>query len=116
MTGKPQIVTVRPRAFEAATGDQAQAVEALEAVVTDTTGNGLSMTAAGLPSPSSRVAHSASVSAEDPMIAMCRVSVSGRVARVQSIRVDSNSSSFETRSCGALLRMRWSEDVTVSSS
>ncbi len=33
--------------LEAATGDQAQAVEALEAVVTDTTGNGLSMTAAG---------------------------------------------------------------------
>ncbi len=33
--------------LEAATGDQAQAVEALEAVVTDETGNGLAMTAAG---------------------------------------------------------------------
>jgi len=33
--------------LEAATGDQAQAVEALEAVVEDTTGAGLSMTAAG---------------------------------------------------------------------
>ncbi|HEX5336516.1 MAG TPA: DNA polymerase III subunit beta [Propionicimonas sp.] len=33
--------------LEAATGDQAQAVEALEAVVVDTTGNGLAMTAAG---------------------------------------------------------------------
>ena len=33
--------------LEAATGDQAQAVEALEAVVVDTTGNGLVMTAAG---------------------------------------------------------------------
>ncbi len=33
--------------LEAATGDQAQAVEALEAVVEDTTGNGLAMTAAG---------------------------------------------------------------------
>ena len=33
--------------FEAATGDQAQAVEALEAIVEDTTGNGLSITAAG---------------------------------------------------------------------
>ncbi|MFT3860080.1 DNA polymerase III subunit beta [Micropruina sp.] len=33
--------------LEAATGDQAQAVEALEAVVTDETGNGLVMTAAG---------------------------------------------------------------------
>ncbi|MDQ7992704.1 MAG: DNA polymerase III subunit beta [Propionicimonas sp.] len=33
--------------LEAATGDQAQAVEALEAVVVDTTGQGLSMTAAG---------------------------------------------------------------------
>ncbi len=33
--------------LEAATGDQAQAVEALEAVVTDATGNGLAMTAAG---------------------------------------------------------------------
>jgi DNA polymerase-3 subunit beta len=33
--------------LEAATGDQAQAVEALEAVVEDVTGNGLSMTAAG---------------------------------------------------------------------
>ena len=33
--------------LEAATGDQAQAVEALEAVVTDQTGNGLAMTAAG---------------------------------------------------------------------
>ena len=33
--------------LEAATGDQAQAVEALEAVVEDTTGNGLTMTAAG---------------------------------------------------------------------
>ena len=33
--------------LEAATGDQAQAVEALEAVVEDTTGGGLSMTAAG---------------------------------------------------------------------
>lgn len=33
--------------LEAATGDQAQAVEALEAVVTDETGGGLAMTAAG---------------------------------------------------------------------
>ncbi|MEA5054289.1 MAG: DNA polymerase III subunit beta [Propionicimonas sp.] len=33
--------------LEAATGDQAQAVEALEAVVVDTTGEGLTMTAAG---------------------------------------------------------------------
>jgi len=33
--------------LEAATGDQAQAVEALEAVVTDTTGNGLAITSAG---------------------------------------------------------------------
>ena len=33
--------------LEAATGDQAQAVEALEAVVVDTTGQGLAMTAAG---------------------------------------------------------------------
>ena len=33
--------------LEAATGDQAQAVEALEAVVSDETGNGLTMTAAG---------------------------------------------------------------------
>lgn len=33
--------------LEAATGDQAQAVEALEAVVTDETGQGLAMTAAG---------------------------------------------------------------------
>jgi len=33
--------------LEAATGDQAQAVEALEAVVEDVTGNGLAMTAAG---------------------------------------------------------------------
>ena len=33
--------------LEAATGDQAQAVEALEAVVQDTTGNGLAITAAG---------------------------------------------------------------------
>ena len=33
--------------LEAATGDQAQAVEALEAVVVDTTGSGLTMTAAG---------------------------------------------------------------------
>lgn len=33
--------------LEAATGDQAQAVEALEAVVTDVTGQGLTMTAAG---------------------------------------------------------------------
>ena len=33
--------------LEAATGDQAQAVEALEAVVEDTTGNGLAMSAAG---------------------------------------------------------------------
>lgn len=33
--------------LEAATGDQAQAVEALEAIVTDVTGNGLTMTAAG---------------------------------------------------------------------
>lgn len=33
--------------LEAATGDQAQAVEALEAVVTDETGQGLTMTAAG---------------------------------------------------------------------
>ncbi len=33
--------------LEAATGDQAQAVEALEAVVGDETGNGLAMTAAG---------------------------------------------------------------------
>jgi len=33
--------------LEAATGDQAQAVEALEAVVVDVTGGGLSMTAAG---------------------------------------------------------------------
>ena len=33
--------------LEAATGDQAQAVEALAAVVTDETGNGLAMTAAG---------------------------------------------------------------------
>ena len=33
--------------LEAATGDQAQAVEALEAVVTDHTGQGLAMTAAG---------------------------------------------------------------------
>lgn len=33
--------------LEAATGDQAQAVEALEAIVEDTTGNGLSITAAG---------------------------------------------------------------------
>lgn len=33
--------------FEAATGDQATAVEALEAIVEDTSGNGLSITAAG---------------------------------------------------------------------
>ena len=33
--------------LEAATGDQAQAIEALEAVVTDVTGQGLTMTAAG---------------------------------------------------------------------
>ena len=33
--------------FEAATGDQAQAVEAVEATVVDETGNGMSMTAAG---------------------------------------------------------------------
>ena len=33
--------------LEAATGDQAQAVEALEAVVVDATGQGLAMTAAG---------------------------------------------------------------------
>ena len=33
--------------LEAATGDQAQAVEAVEATVVDETGNGLAMTAAG---------------------------------------------------------------------
>jgi DNA polymerase-3 subunit beta len=37
----------RPHHLEAATGDQAQAVEAVEATVVDETGNGLAMNAAG---------------------------------------------------------------------